>query len=89
MSSSENSSTVPCTIEWIMSQPQFALGVADARAGRPHHPEFEKWDTNGQWNYERGRHWATLVPRTVALKRAGRLSAEAVRWFEQIDRDIL
>jgi hypothetical protein len=84
-----NAPTVPATIEWIMSQPEFALGVSDARAGRPQHRKYEQWDTDGQWNYERGRAWATLAPRNMALKHAGKVTAQAIAWFGRVNRDIL
>ena len=45
----------PVSACWIMSQPIFELGVADVRAGRGIHRDCDLWDTNGQWNYERGR----------------------------------
>ena len=45
----------PVSARWIMSQPGFELGVADVRAGRGIHRDCDLWDTNGQWNYERGR----------------------------------
>jgi hypothetical protein len=36
---------------------------------------------NDQWNYERGRQWARQAPPTVALKRNGKLTDEAVPWY--------
>jgi hypothetical protein len=74
-------STFPTTIEKIMSTREFALGVIDGRAGRPHRGAYATWGVDEQWNYERGRQWAVLAPRSVALKCAGKLTAEAVRWF--------
>jgi hypothetical protein len=74
--------TVGCTVEWIMSRPEFALGVADARAGRPIRKAHDTWaDINAQWNYSRGRQWAVLAPRNVPLKRNGKVTDEAIRWF--------
>lgn len=74
--------TEPITIIEIMSRPTFHLGVADARAGRRYHAYYDFWDTNGQWDYERGRQWAALAPRNVPLKRAdGRITPEAMRYF--------
>ena len=72
-----------------MSQPTFALGVADVRAGRPVHRDYDLWDTNGQWNYERGRMWATLAPRDVPLKRKGRINPDAVMWFARHRHEII
>jgi hypothetical protein len=73
----------------IMSQPSFALGVADVRAGRGTHRDYDLWETNGQWNYERGRAWAMLTPRHVKLRRAGRITSEALAWFKSYGDDII
>jgi len=73
--------TSPTTIEEIMNSREFALGVIDFRAGRPHRSDYATWGGNRQWNYERGRQWAALAPRTVPVKRDGKLTAEAKRWF--------
>ena len=71
--------TRPVSARWIMSQPAFALGAADARAGR----------TNGQWGDERGRVWATLTPRHVQLRRGGKITSEALAWFKSFGEDII
>jgi hypothetical protein len=73
--------TFPTTIEAIMNTREFVLGVIDARAGRGHRGDYATWKTNEQWNYERGRAWAALAPRSVVLKRNGEITAEAKRWF--------
>ena len=41
--------TRPTTSAEIMSAPTFGLGVADVRAERPYHRDYDLWDTNGQW----------------------------------------
>jgi hypothetical protein len=64
-----------------MSQPQFTLGAADARAGRRYHADYDLWNIDGQWNYERGRQWAVLAPRDLPLKRDGKLNPEATCYF--------
>ena len=69
------------TIEAIMRSPHFAFGVNDARAGLPFRADYENWDGNGQWNYERGRQWAMRAPRRVALKIRGKLNPVAIRWY--------
>lgn len=69
-----------------MNQPTFGLGAADARAGRPLHKDFDTWAGNDQWGYERGRQWACLAPRKVALKRNGKVTVEAMKYYS---RDIL
>ena len=66
----------------IMESKEFALGVADVRAGRDYHPDYEIWaKDNRSWNYERGRQWACVAPRNVALKRNGSVTAEAKKWW--------
>jgi hypothetical protein len=77
------------TILEIMSDPKFALGVADARAGRGFPADYDRW-SSGAWSYERGRAWALLTPRSVALKaKNGEVAAEALLWFRRLDEDIL
>ena len=74
--------TRPVTIQEIMGQPQFVLGVADARAGRRYRADYDLWTVNGQWNYERGRMWATLAPRNVPLKNGdGKINVAALRYY--------
>jgi hypothetical protein len=80
MKSVKQVATSPTTIEAIMSSPHFVLGVADRRAGRGYRSAHAKWDIDGQWNYERGRAWA---PRSVGLRRNGKLSPAAIRWFHE------
>jgi hypothetical protein len=73
--------TFVTTVEEIMSSHRFALGVADARAGRSMHKDYDAWITNDQWSYERGRCWARLAPRHIKLKRNGKVTREAIRYF--------
>ena len=81
--------TRPPTINEIMSQPTFALGVADARSGRPVHRDYDVWHGDAQWAYERGRMWAVLTPRHVPLKRNGRINPDAVVRYMQHGDDII
>jgi hypothetical protein len=53
------------------------------------HNNYDAWGVNEQWNYERGRAWATVAPENVPLMRAGKLSPEAISWFARHGRDIL
>jgi len=64
-----------------MRSREFAVGVADVRAGRGYRNGFDTWKGNDQWNYERGRMWAARAPRSVALKRDGKITREAMRWY--------
>jgi hypothetical protein len=81
--------TQPASTEWLMSQRAFAIGVADARADREYPPEYDEWGTDPQWNYERGRAWARLAPRSVPLMTGGRLNRQAVQIFRRHSRYIL
>jgi hypothetical protein len=81
--------TVPVTIEWIMSDPGFVLGFAHARAGKPFDPWFgvKPFMGNGNrtivsraWGYERGRAFGCLAPRHMPLLLAdGRLNPNLVK----------
>jgi len=73
--------TKTTTIDEIMASAEFALGAADARAGRDYRSAYATWGSNRQWNYERGRAWGVLAPRSVTLKRNGKITTEAKRWF--------
>jgi hypothetical protein len=73
--------TVPVTIREIMSDPRFARGVADVRAGRGYSADYDTWATNSQWAYERGRQWARLAPRNLPLKINGELNPLALQRY--------
>jgi hypothetical protein len=81
--------TRPTTIPAIMARATFALGVSDARHGRPYHPAFDLWSGNDQWAYERGRLWAVLAPRDMPLKIDGRLNGAAIAFYERCGEEIL
>lgn len=40
----------------------FMMGYKDKVAGKPFHSEYDTWELNDQWNYERGRQYGTLAP---------------------------
>jgi hypothetical protein len=65
------------TIRKIMSIREFALGVADVRAGRL--PRFDAFAET--WDYERGRQWAIAAPPTMPIKVKGKVSFEAIHIF--------
>ena len=76
--------TVATTAEHIMRDPAFALGAADVRAGLPFRRQYDRWGTNTQWNYERGRAWALLAPRHIQVRgRDGKINPNAVAWFKK------
>jgi hypothetical protein len=75
------------TVAEIMSQPKFALGVADVRAGRGYPADFDVWGhTDDAWCYERGRQWATVAPRNIPLRVNGKITDRAMFYY---DEDIL
>jgi hypothetical protein len=77
----EQVETVRISVREIMTQPAFALGAADARAGRSYHANYDRWDINRQWDYERGRMWGATAPRNLALTSNGKITTAAVRHF--------
>jgi hypothetical protein len=81
--------TTGVTAEWIMKQRTFGFGVADTRAGLPPRADFDCWDGDAQWSYERGRVWGLLAPRNVQVRRAGKVTREALLWFVKLGEDIL
>jgi hypothetical protein len=82
--SREQEPTKPVSVETIMRTQCFALGVADMRAGKAPRREYERWCPDDQWDYERGRQWAALAPRSVPLRRkGGKLNPVAVKLFSR------
>jgi hypothetical protein len=81
--------THPVSVRWIMSDPAFERGVRDARAKRGFPADFDTWETNPAWNYERGRIWGKRVPTSVVFKRDGRVTTEAVAWYVRLGDAIL
>jgi hypothetical protein len=72
------------TIEAIMSNPRFAQGVADVRAGRSYPIDYDLWGhTNDAWCYERGRQWAALAPRNAPLKVNGKITQRAMDLYDE------
>jgi hypothetical protein len=70
--------TYAVSIARIMGSKSFALGVEDRRRGAP--PQFDREETDGhdQWDYERGRLWASLAPVTMPLRIGKKLNPKAV-----------
>jgi hypothetical protein len=85
----EQEPTQPVSVQTVMRCRAFAAGAKDARAGLAFRSDYDRWQVNDQWNYERGRAWATLAPRNVLLKRNGKLNPLAVRWFVRAGRGII
>jgi hypothetical protein len=72
----------------IMAQPTFALGVADARAGRGFPNDYDLWDGNDQWGYERGRLFGVLAPRSVPVQLNGKINPAALKLCARFNEDI-
>jgi hypothetical protein len=78
------------TVLEVMSQPHFALGVADKRAGRGYRADYDCWGhSNHRWAYDRGRLWATLAPKTMAVKRNGKVTDAAMNVYAMNRNEIL
>lgn len=69
---------------WVLSQPAFERGLIDGRANRGFPQEYDRWDTDDQWNYERGRWLATMSPADIPLRIKGKLNPRAVKLFERL-----
>jgi hypothetical protein len=81
------------TAKAIMRTAAFLAGVDDVRNGRP--PNYETFNfsageddldakekINAHWNYERGRQWASLAPRSMLVKVDGALNPKAIALYE-------
>jgi hypothetical protein len=73
------------SIESIMRTAAFRHGVNDVRKGRT--PRFDKWG-NDDWEYEQGRQFAVLAPRSLEVVLEGQLNPEAVEFFRRHNEDI-
>ncbi|HEY5378695.1 MAG TPA: hypothetical protein VIJ78_04070 [Pseudolabrys sp.] len=70
-----------------MRRREFTAGVTDFRAGKA--PRFDVTEPQWRhWEYERGRLWATIAPRSLLLTLAGRLNPKAIDLFWAHDKDI-
>jgi hypothetical protein len=68
--------TEPASVEAVMRTAAFRTGVRDVRKRRP--PRFDAWSGGEDWNYERGRLFATLSDLEVVSSKTGQLNPEAV-----------
>jgi hypothetical protein len=69
---------------WILSQPAFERGLTDGRANRGFPQEYDRWDINDQWNYERGRWLAVIAPADVLLRIKGKINPRAGELFDRL-----
>jgi hypothetical protein len=70
----EQSDTEIVSIESIMRSARFAQGVKAVRAGQP--ARFD--DYVGDWEYERGRLFASLAPISMPVWINGKLNPRAI-----------
>lgn len=70
---------VDLTIPTIMRRAKFKAGVEDVRGGMP--GRFDKFADDPFWAYERGRQFATVAPRSMAIKIGGKLNPKAVALY--------
>lgn len=59
---------------------EFNLGVADGSKGLPYRPEYERWTTNDQWNYERGRLFGIATKGEVPVKINKKVTQQAIMY---------
>ncbi len=78
----EQAATLPASTKMIMSDPAFADGLDDIRAGRPFDPDCRRVPINDDWAYERGRLFGAIAPLNMPLKVDGKLNPKAVRLCE-------
>jgi hypothetical protein len=72
------------TFGYVMSRPQFLLGVEDARAGRDFHKAYDSWQPEDQYPYEQGRLWAQEAPRDLPVKiRGGKVNPKAAALYKR------
>lgn len=66
------------TTKAIMRHPNFALGFADIRAGRPFNPDVN----DNYWAYERGRLLGAIAPLSMPLFIGKALNPKAIALFD-------
>jgi hypothetical protein len=83
----EQEPTIAVTAAWIMSRSAFRRGVEDRRAGRP---MTYRGNDELDWEYERGRLWASLAPVDMPLRIGGKLNPKALALLEAaMDRKLV
>jgi hypothetical protein len=73
--------TKPVSTARIMGTPEFARGFEDARMGVPFDWRFGP-NTDGAWDYERGRLFAHIAPLNMPLRIRFGLNPKAVALFD-------
>jgi len=75
--------TRPISTATIMRSAAFKAGVEDVRTGQP-----ARFDDYVEWEYERGRQFAVLAPRSMPLRLNGKLNPRAIALLEDaFDRE--
>jgi hypothetical protein len=70
--------TVSCTFKSIMRTKHFNLGVDDILKNNGWNISYDTWDTNKQWNYERGRLYAIYTKGLVPVKNKKAVTSQAI-----------
>ena len=52
--------TVPVTLRTVIRSADFVRGFKEAKAGKPINYDYSPKDTNGLWQYERGRQFGLI-----------------------------
>ena len=81
---SQGYKTKASTATQVMHTRHFNLGYADAKAGLSFSKDYDKWETNEQQNYERGRHFAIATNGSIAVKKGKRVSSTAAYYLYKL-----
>jgi hypothetical protein len=89
----QQTKTRPTTTVRIMSSREFAIGFAHARAGKAFDwkvgsdgKDSDRSAAGRAWDYERGRIFGRLAPRSMRLTINGQLNPAAVALFDDCYR---
>lgn len=75
--------TVNTTYKSIMRTKYFKLGVEDIKNKNGWHKDYDSWNINAQWGYERGRAYAIHTKGAIPVKNGRAVTREAIYAFFQ------
>lgn len=73
--------TVNCTYRSILRTKYFKLGVEDATKGRGWNNDYDYWDINDQWGYERGRLFGLFTKGKIPVKNGRAVNFDAIKYY--------
>jgi hypothetical protein len=72
---------IAISIERVMRSAAFRRGVDEVRAGKAPHFLDNDEETDNTWQYERGRQFAVIAPRSMPILIERKLNPKAVALF--------